>query len=317
MKLSDISNRLKLQVKGNPNHEVTRISPPEDADGSAICVIWDKDVMTRLPPEVAIIAPEEYFSPTRDGLTAINPRAKLPELLSLFSQTQSHQTGIHPKAEVSPTAKISPSAYISALAYVGENSVIGSGTIIEPNAVIMSNVKVGERCIIHSGSVIGSDGFGFERTSEGLVKIPQIGGVTIGDDVEIGACTTIDRGTMRDTVIGSGTKIDNHVQVGHNVSIGRNCIICSMSGIAGSSIIEDNVTISVQAGVTDHVRIGANTIIAGRTGVTNDIPSGSVVSGFPARPHNEAKRALVLSADLPSLYKRMRMLEKKLEAMQK
>ncbi len=317
VKLSEISKRLKLQVKGNPNHEVTRISPPEGADATSLCVIWDKDVMMKLPPEVAIIAPEEYFSPSRDGLIADKPRAMLPELLSLFSPTQAIQTGIHPKAEVSPTAKISPNAYISALSYIGDNSVIGSWTIIEPNAVIMSNVKVGERCIIHSGAVIGTDGFGIERTPQGLVKIPQTGGVTIGDEVEIGACTTIDRGTMKDTVIGSGTKIDNHVQVGHNVSIGRNCIICSMSGIAGSTIIEDNVTISVQAGVTDHVRIGANTIIAGRTGVTNDIPSGSVVSGFPARPHNEAKRALVLSADLPSLYKRMRMLEKKLEAMQK
>ncbi|MBQ3446169.1 MAG: UDP-3-O-(3-hydroxymyristoyl)glucosamine N-acyltransferase, partial [Synergistaceae bacterium] len=123
-----------------------------------------------------------------------------------------------------------------------------------------------------------------------------------------------DRGTMSDTVIGSGTKIDNQVQIGHNVKIGRNCVICSMSGIAGSSILEDNVTLAVQAGITDHVRIGANTVIAGRSGVTNDVPANSTVSGFPARNHNDAKRALMLAADLPSIVKRLRALEKNNEA---
>lgn len=187
--------------------------------------------------------------------------------------------------------------------------------MIEPQAVLLLRVSVGENCLIHSGAVIGADGFGFERTSSGLVKIPQMGGVKIGDNVEIGACTTIDRATMGDTVIGSGTKIDNQVQIGHNVKMGKNCIICSMSGIGGSSELGDNVTLSIQAGITDHAKIGDNVIIAGRSGVTNDVPSNSIVSGFPARPHNEAKRALVLAADLPSLYKRIRILERKIERM--
>ena len=181
----------------------------------------------------------------------------------------------------------------------------------------MKNVKTGRNCLIHSGAVIGADGFGFERTEAGIVKIPQRGGVTIGDDVEIGACSTIDRGTLNDTVIGSGTKIDNQVQIGHNVKIGRNCIICSMSGIAGSTELGDNVTISVQAGITDHVTIGSNVIIAGRSGVTNDVPDGAIVSGFPARNHNDAKRALVLASDLPLLVKRLHNLERKFDSLQK
>ena len=317
MKLSLIAEKLSIKFSGSPEHEITRISSPENADSNSLCVIWDKKALEALPTNIPIAAPEEFFTPSRIGLISQNPRALLPELLALFYASKPKPKGIHPSAVVSPDAKISPESYIGANVFIGEGCSVAEGTIIEPNAVLLANVSVGKNCLIHSGAVLGADGFGFERTPQGLVKIPQTGGVRIGDDVEIGACTTIDRGTMSDTLIGSGTKIDNQVQIGHNVKIGRNCIICSMSGIGGSSVIEDNVTMSVQAGITDHVHIGANTIIAGRSGVTNDLPANSVVSGFPARPHNEAKRALVLAADLPVLYKRIRMLEKKVEELQK
>ncbi len=312
--LAEKLNDEKIFVSGNPKHTIKRISPPENADKESLCVIWDSRIIHELSTDIPIAAPQELFTPGRDGIVCTNPRALLPKILAVFSRAEKPR-GIHPAAVISPSAEISPDAYIGACAFVGDGCTVGEGSIVEPNATLLANVKVGRNCLIHSGAVIGCDGFGFERTPEGLVKIPQTGGVSIGDEVEIGACTTIDRGTMGDTVIGSGTKIDNHVQVGHNVKVGRSCILCSMSGIAGSSVLEDNVTMSVQAGITDHVRIGAGTVIAGRTGVTNDIPAGSMVSGFPARPHNEAKRALVLAADLPSLYKRVRKIEKKLCAL--
>lgn len=310
MNIQSIAEHLGASTVGDPSREIERLSPPEIADAKSLCPIWDKKALEILPLNIPIIAPQDFFAPTRDGIISSNPRAILSKLTALFTQTQPTLSGIHPKAEVSSTAQISPTAYVGACAFVGDGCIVGDHTVIEPNATLLLNVKVGANCLIHSGAVIGADGFGFERTPEGLVKIPQTGGVSIGDDVEIGACTTIDRGTMSDTVISSGTKIDNHVQIGHNVHVGRNCIICSMTGIAGSSVIEDNVTISVQAGVTDHVRVGEGSILAARTGVSNDIPPHSLMSGFPARPHNEAKRALVLSADLPSLYKRVRILER-------
>ena len=310
MNIASLAEELGAKTYGDNSREIERLSPPESADPKSICLIWDKKALDVLPPEIPIIAPEDFFTPGRNGIISTNPRALLPKLTALFIHTQPKLSGIHPQAAISPTAKISPTAYVGACAYIGDGCVVGDGTVIEPNSTLVCNVKVGSNCLIHSGAVIGADGFGFERTPEGLVKIPQTGGVSIGDDVEIGACTTIDRGTMSDTVISSGTKLDNHVQIGHNVHIGRNCIICSMTGIAGSSVIEDNVTISVQAGITDHVRVGEGSVIAGRSGITKDVPPKSVMSGFPARPHNEAKRALVLSANLPSLYKRVRNLEK-------
>ena len=315
--LASIAEKLKINVKGNSNIKVNRIASPENADEKSLCVIWEKKFLENLNINIPIAAPQEFFENQRNGIICENSRALLPKLLEIFTEHEKKITGIDSQAIISSDAVISPEAKIYAGVYIGEGCTIGEGTVIEPNAVLLKNVKVGKNCLIHSGAVIGCDGFGFVREKDNIIKIPQNGGVFIGDDVEIGACTTIDRGTMNDTEINSGTKIDNHVQIGHNVKIGKNCIICSMSGIAGSSIIEDNVTISVQAGITDHVTIGKGTIIAARSGVTNDIPSGSIVSGFPARPHNEAKRALVLAADLPNLFKRIRMLEKKLEGMQK
>lgn len=316
LRLSEIGHKLGLQVTGNAEREIIGVSSPEYPRENTICAVWDKGVMSRLDISFAVMTREKYITEGRDAIICENPRAKLAGLLSLFTDANPKR-GIDAKAEVSPSAEISPDAYIAPFAYVGEGCKVEAGSVIEPHAVLMQNVKIGRNCLIHSGAVIGADGFGFERTEAGIVKIPQTGGVTIGDDVEIGACSTIDRGTLNDTIILSGTKIDNQVQIGHNVKIGRNCIICSMSGIAGSTELGDNVTISVQAGITDHVKIGSNVIIAGRSGVTNDVPDNAIVSGFPARNHNDAKRALVLASDLPLLVKRLHKVERKVETLQK
>ncbi len=316
LKLYEAGEKLGLRVSGNGCREIKGVASPEYPSEDMLCVVWDKVVMSHLPPEIPVLTREKYITEGRDALISENPRAVLAVLLSLFSRADTPH-GISENAFVSSSAKVSELAYIADFAYVGDNCEIGSGTIIEPNAVLLHGVKTGKNCVIHSGAVLGCEGFGYERTETGIVKIPQTGGVKLGDNVEIGACTTIDRGTLDDTEIGSGTKIDNHVQIGHNVKIGRDCIICSMSGIAGSSKIGNSVTISVQAGITDHITVGDNVIIAGRSGVTHDIPSGAIISGFPARNHNDAKRALVLASDLPLLVKRLHNLERKVNGMNK
>ena len=198
---------------------------------------------------------------------------------------------------------------MSAGAVIGAGTRIGHGTFVGPGVVLgagcvigahvtLSHCMIGRRALIHPGVRIGQDGFGFVPTSAGPVKIPQLGRVIIGDDVEIGANTTIDRGTLEDTVIGDGTKIDNLVQVGHNVEIGRGCIITSQVGISGSCRIGDGVVIGGQGGLADHVTVGAGAQIAAKTGVMRAIAPGEVVMGYPARPIRHFWREIAMVSRL-------------------
>ena len=219
-------NDEKISISGNSQHVIKKIASPKDSDENSLCVVWDKKALEKLSHEAAIAGPQKFFAredgSTRDGLICDTPRALLPKLLEFFSDPVLKPRGVHPSAVISPRATISQYAYVGACAvvedgsiigagaeihagaYVGKNCVIGENSIIEPKAVLEANVKVGKNCLIHSGAVIGCDGFGFVRENGIVVKIPQMGGVTIGDDVEVGACTTIDRGAMNDTLIGDG-----------------------------------------------------------------------------------------------------------------
>jgi UDP-3-O-[3-hydroxymyristoyl] glucosamine N-acyltransferase len=326
-RLSELGEFLGLEVTGDGTRVIKDVVPPEEGRPDALCVIWDSKSMEQLGKDVPALSKPELLKDGRPGLLAADPRGALPALLRFFAFPRPALKGIHPSAVVSLEAETSQDAWIGPLCvvepgavveagaqllanvYVGPRGCVGAGTVVEPHVVLMEGTRVGKNCLLHAGCMLGCDGFGFLPSPAGIVKIPQIGNVVVEDDVEIGACTAIDRGSIGDTLIGSGTKIDNHVQIGHNVKIGRHCIICSMTGVAGSSVVEDGVTVSAQVGITDHVRIGKGATLAGRAGATNDVPAGAVVSGFPARVHNEARRIQVLTTRLPELYERIKQLE--------
>lgn len=193
---------------------------------------------------------------------------------------------------VSPSASVNTSATILPFTYVGPEVEIGPDSLIGPHVTIYRKCKIGSRVKIGAGSVIGSEGFGYATDSEGVHEhIPHLGGVLIGDDVEIGAGVCIDRGTLDDTVIGAGTKIDNLVHIAHNVLIGKRCLIAGQSGIAGSAVLEDDVKLAGQVGVKDHVRVGKGAVVFAKSAVFKDIEPGAAVSGVPARPHRLTLRA--------------------------
>lgn len=198
-----------------------------------------------------------------------------------------------PGVVVGPKAQIGRGCRIEANSVVGEAVVIGDGTVVGPNASL-AYCEIGRACQIHAGARIGTRGFGFSMDPEGFVDVPQLGRVLVGDGVEIGANSTIDRGAGPDTVIGAGAKIDNLVQIGHNVRIGRGCVLVAQSGIAGSTVLQDFVAVAAQAGVSGHLKIGAGAQIGAKSGVMRDIPSGMTVLGSPARPVREFFRLCAL-----------------------
>lgn len=194
--------------------------------------------------------------------------------------------------------------------YVGPDAVIGEGCVLYPGVVVYSKCKLGKHVILHAGAVIGADGFGYKPSPQGLMKFPHIGTVEIGDDVEVGANSTIDRAKTGATVIGTGTKIDNLVHIAHNVKVGAHCVIVAQSGVAGSVEIGDSVALAAQSGVKDHVHIAGGAKIAARAGVIGDIEKGVVVSGFPAREHRAEMRVQAAKLRLPEILARLRDLEK-------
>jgi UDP-3-O-[3-hydroxymyristoyl] glucosamine N-acyltransferase len=267
-------------------------------------------------------------------LLVANPMAAFAKALEIFRPEVLPPPGIHPLAFIARGAYVADGASVQAFAVVEEGARIGAGSVIFPGVYIGRGASVGERSIlypgvairdgcavgnrvvIHCNSVIGSDGFGYFRDGARHVKIPQRGTVVIEDDVEIGAAATVDRATVGSTVIGRGTKIDNLVQIAHNVKVGADSVIVAQVGVAGSTTIGAGVVIGGQSGVAGHVNVGSGASIGARSGVTGDVPEGSVCSGMPAMPHAQWLRAQSLFARLPEMKKRLDELERRLEGLE-
>ncbi|MBU0758963.1 MAG: UDP-3-O-(3-hydroxymyristoyl)glucosamine N-acyltransferase [Candidatus Omnitrophica bacterium] len=252
---------------------------------------------------VSLLAPNEAKRPK-----GIHPTAVLGDKVKL-----SRNVAIGPHAVIEDNVEIKENTILYAGAYVGHHTKIGRDCIVYPYVIIRERIVIGDRVIIHGGTVIGSDGFGFSTVRGVHHRIPQIGNVIIEDDVEIGANVTIDRARFDKTLIKKGTKIDNLVQIAHNVVVGEHSIIVAQSGISGSTTIGKNVTLAGQSGVIGHITIGDNAVVAAQAGVTKSIPPRACVSGYPAKPHRLAKRINACVQNLPELYKKIKALEEELE----
>jgi UDP-3-O-[3-hydroxymyristoyl] glucosamine N-acyltransferase len=273
----------------------------------------------------AVVVPDAFPA---NGLTLILVKDPLAAFVSivrhLHGRAEPAPSGIDPRAAVHDTAQVGEGASIFPFAVVGEGTVIGarcriySGAVVGrfcrlgddvtlyPNAVLYDGTVLGHRVIVHANAVLGADGFGYRLQGGRHVKVPQLGHVEIGDDVEVGACTTIDRGTFRATRVGEGTKIDNLVMVAHNCQVGRHNLFISQMGIAGSSSTGDYVVVAGQVGIADHVHIGDQTVLGARSGVSKDVPARQRMLGAPATPEREQKRILMTLEKLPEMRRDLR-----------
>jgi UDP-3-O-[3-hydroxymyristoyl] glucosamine N-acyltransferase len=331
---AEIATRLEGEVVGDKSIILNNFAPADCAQKGDLTFAENADFFARADQSAAsaIIVDAPFSSAGKALIRVPNARIAFAKILALFFPEPVPPPGIHASAVVAASAQVHPTAFVGPHCVVGEGARIGPRSVLHggnhlgagcqlgeevilfPNATIYARSIVGNRVRIHAGAVIGSDGFGYVLDSGRHRKVPQIGNVIIGDDVEIGANATIDRGALGPTVIGKGTKIDNLVMVAHNVALGEHCIVISQVGIAGSTRLGNYVVLAGQAGLAGHLTIGNQVTIGAQAGVMNDIPDGEKWLGTPAQPNRQAKRQMIAAQQLPDLLRRLSALEKKLGA---
>jgi UDP-3-O-[3-hydroxymyristoyl] glucosamine N-acyltransferase len=332
MRLSELASAFGLGLIGE-DREFSGLNTLEDASETEVSFLANLRYRHLLGTTraCAVILAEEYAREVKCALVSAAPYHDFARVASLFTRGESGFTGISPAAVIHPEARLGagctvhPHACIGARsrigagctlfpgAYVGEDCRIGDGCVLYPNAVVLSGTETGARCVLRPGAVVGSDGFGFMRAGGEMRTVPQIGAVRLADGVDVGANSCVDRATLGTTSIGADSKLDNLVQIGHNVRIGEQGLVISQVGIAGSVRVGDRATIAGQAGIAGHISIGDDVTIGPQSGVPKDIPDGGAGGGAPFMESGVFMRVVSLLPRLPELHRRVRRLEKELE----
>lgn len=331
---AELAERLQGRVVGDPAVTLTGFAPADSAGPGDLTWAENPKHLARAEASAAaaILVAADVIS--RKTLIRVpNARVAFARVLPWFYPEPEFPPGIHPTAVVAASARVDPSAHVGPLCvvgeraqlgprvvlmagdYVGDDCALGEDTRLFPGVTLYAGTRVGCRVRLHAGVVVGSDGFGYVLDGGAHRKVPQVGHVVIEDDVELGANVTVDRGALGATVIGRGTKVDNLVQIAHNVVIGEHCIVVAQAGIAGSTRLGHHVTVAGQAGIVGHLKVGDRAVIAAQSGVTNHVPAGEVWLGSPARPAAQMKRLYVLMERLPEMARRLAELEKELAAL--
>lgn len=319
------------RVVGDGDRRLSGVRSLEGAGPDALSFVSDERALSRAAVSAAgaLLARSASSLAGRTVIEVSDPSAALVPVLRLFHPARVPRPGIHatavveagafvdPSAEIGPFAVVGDRSRVEAHAIVGAHVVVGAGcrvgtlSWLHPHAVLYDDVLLGERVEIHSGAVLGADGFGYATTARGLAKIPQVGGVTIGDDVEIGANTCIDRAALEKTEVGAGTKIDDLVMLGHNVKVGRGDVLCAQVGIAGSAEIGDGVILGGQAGVAGHITVGNGVKVQAQSGIGRNVPDGEALHGSPAIGYREFQKAHIEFRRLPQTARLVRRLAEK------
>ena len=325
------------EIVGDSGVTVSDVSDIVNSREGTLCYVGDKKYLSYLSAakaSVVLISRDVYdLLETKPDLTLIivdNARVAIAQLLSMVAEVLNpRRSGVEQPSYISDGVQVPDNAYIGAFAYIGKNVKLGQGVQIYPHVFIGDNVKIGDNtilydgvkiyyncvvgsnCIVHAGAVIGADGFGFEPDADGIYrKVPQIGNVVIGDDIEIGANTTIDRAMMGTTFIASNTKIDNLVQIGHNVNVGKSTVLCAQVGVAGSSNIGNHCILTGQVGVAGHLSICDNVVVGAQSGIPGDIKEPGQYMGYPVMPAAQWRRMAVVQKHLPELQREINKLTK-------
>jgi UDP-3-O-[3-hydroxymyristoyl] glucosamine N-acyltransferase len=334
VRLADIAEAIGGVLHGDPEVRVQAINALHAAGADEIGVVWDPDLVADIGSSgAACVVVSEPLNEARAHIVVADPRSALAGLVELLYPEERPPSGVAAGAIVAEDASIADSAHVGGGARIGARATLGEGVVIHdnasigadvvvgpfsvvhPNATLYPGVHLGRRVVIHSSAVIGCEGFGYDRTEGGHRKVPHVGTVLIEDDVEIGACVTVDRAVVGATVIRRGTKIDNLVQVAHNCDVGEHCVLVGQAGLAGSVQLGAWCQIGAQAGVSDHLTVGSGVRVAAKSGVAESLPSGDWL-GLPAMPAAHARRVLALMGRLPEIYSELRELRQRCRALE-